>query len=182
MRFPFSLFSNPLLNHSRLSPLQVGTLIIDYARKQHSGNYSCAPSNSAPVQVTLHVINGSYNLINFNMTFIEFPSLSPSIHCECFTSNRRLVVEREKDKLCLFIFIFIPCPILTVCLLSCHFHSLLLPPACLPTPGESSASAVTSACSPSLGIYGNIVPFVLSFFLLIQTWHAMSQQIANSML
>lgn len=34
---------------------------------------------------------------------------------------------RERDKLCLFIFIFIPCPILTVCLLSCHFHSLLLP-------------------------------------------------------
>ncbi|CAO1408155.1 unnamed protein product [Diamesa tonsa] len=36
----------------------VGTLVIDYARKRDSGNYSCSPSNSAPVLVTLHVING----------------------------------------------------------------------------------------------------------------------------
>ncbi|KAG5679804.1 hypothetical protein PVAND_009342 [Polypedilum vanderplanki] len=71
----------------------VGTLLIDHARKQHSGNYSCVPSNSAPVQVTLHVING-----------------------------------------------------------------------------ESSASAVTSACSPSLGIYGNLYPLVLfALFPFIQT-------------
>ena len=35
--------------------------------------------------------------------------------------------------------------------------------------GESSASAVTSACSPSLGIYGNLVTLVFALFLLIET-------------
>ncbi|XP_055707361.1 hemicentin-2-like [Phlebotomus papatasi] len=35
----------------------IGSLIIESAKKRDSGNYSCSPSNSPPVTVTLHVIN-----------------------------------------------------------------------------------------------------------------------------
>lgn len=37
--------------------LQVGSLMIESARKAHSGNYTCHPSNSSPSTVTLHVIS-----------------------------------------------------------------------------------------------------------------------------
>lgn len=37
--------------------LKVGSLLVESTRKYHSGNYSCNPSNSAPAQVTLHVIS-----------------------------------------------------------------------------------------------------------------------------
>ncbi|XP_063705627.1 zwei Ig domain protein zig-8 [Culicoides brevitarsis] len=36
----------------------IGSLSIEAARKKDSGNYSCSPSNSAPITVALHVING----------------------------------------------------------------------------------------------------------------------------
>jgi uncharacterized membrane protein len=47
------------------APSQVGILSILNVNFHHQGNYSCMPSNAASVQVTLHVINGTYNLINF---------------------------------------------------------------------------------------------------------------------
>ncbi|XP_052567537.1 uncharacterized protein LOC128093799, partial [Culex pipiens pallens] len=37
---------------------QIGSLIIESTRKKDSGNYSCSPSNSPPITVSLHVING----------------------------------------------------------------------------------------------------------------------------
>lgn len=93
-----------------------------------------------------------------------------SLFCEMFHVSWRKI-KRLRTYLYLFS-VFISCRILTVAFLfSC---SILI--------GESSASAVTSACSPSLGLYGNLVPFVLSFFLLIQTWHAISRQIVKWML
>ncbi|XP_055598582.1 zwei Ig domain protein zig-8-like isoform X1 [Uranotaenia lowii] len=36
----------------------IGSLIIESTRKKDSGNYSCSPSNSPPITVSLHVING----------------------------------------------------------------------------------------------------------------------------
>lgn len=43
---------------SHLVYSQIGSLIIESAKKRDSGNYSCSPSNSPPVTVTLHIING----------------------------------------------------------------------------------------------------------------------------
>lgn len=40
--------------------LQVGSLVIHSVNKRDSGNYSCSPSNSPPLQITLNVINGMY--------------------------------------------------------------------------------------------------------------------------
>lgn len=81
--------------------LQVGTLTIDHARKQHSGNYSCVPSNSASVQVTLHVINGTYNLINFNMTFIEFQYIYICENVSC-----QIIEAGVREKLDIYSFLF----------------------------------------------------------------------------
>lgn len=39
---------------------QIGSLIIESTRKKDSGNYSCSPSNSPPITVSLHVINGKF--------------------------------------------------------------------------------------------------------------------------
>lgn len=50
----------------------MGSLIIDYARKRDSGNYSCSPANSAPTLVTLHVINGKSIYLE---GFDKFPKL-----------------------------------------------------------------------------------------------------------
>lgn len=36
---------------------QIGTLMVDSAKKIDSGNYTCSPSNSPTSMVTLHVIN-----------------------------------------------------------------------------------------------------------------------------
>lgn len=41
---------------------QIGSLIIESTRKKDSGNYSCSPSNSPPITVSLHVINGKSEL------------------------------------------------------------------------------------------------------------------------
>lgn len=39
---------------------QVGTLMVESAKKTDSGNYTCSPSNSPTSTVTLHVINGEH--------------------------------------------------------------------------------------------------------------------------
>ncbi|XP_004537262.2 uncharacterized protein LOC101454775 [Ceratitis capitata] len=39
----------------------IGSLIIPFVRKNDSGNYTCEPSNSAPVSVDLHVLSGEYS-------------------------------------------------------------------------------------------------------------------------
>lgn len=39
----------------------IGSLIIPYVKKKDSGNYTCSPSNSAPVTVDLHVLSGEYS-------------------------------------------------------------------------------------------------------------------------
>ncbi|XP_055379172.1 uncharacterized protein LOC129610590 [Condylostylus longicornis] len=39
----------------------IGSLIIPSVTKRDSGNYTCSPSNSAPVSVDLHVLNGEYS-------------------------------------------------------------------------------------------------------------------------
>lgn len=49
----FSFFFHSLL-------FQVGSLVIHSVNKRDSGNYSCSPSNSPPLQITLNVINGMY--------------------------------------------------------------------------------------------------------------------------
>uniref|UniRef100_A0A182PJL6 Ig-like domain-containing protein n=1 Tax=Anopheles epiroticus TaxID=199890 RepID=A0A182PJL6_9DIPT len=40
----------------------IGSLIIESTRKKDSGNYSCSPSNSPPITVSLHVINDSISM------------------------------------------------------------------------------------------------------------------------
>ncbi|XP_054725208.1 uncharacterized protein LOC129235410 [Anastrepha obliqua] len=39
----------------------IGSLIIPFVKKKDSGNYTCQPSNSAPVSVDLHVLSGEYS-------------------------------------------------------------------------------------------------------------------------
>ncbi|XP_055854636.1 zwei Ig domain protein zig-8-like isoform X2 [Episyrphus balteatus] len=39
----------------------IGSLIIPYVKKKDSRNYTCSPSNSAPVTVDLHVLSGEYS-------------------------------------------------------------------------------------------------------------------------
>lgn len=66
--FSFFLFTIP----------QIGSLIIESTRKKDSGNYSCSPSNSPPITVSLHVINGKSELgtmANCRSTWYHSPLL-----------------------------------------------------------------------------------------------------------
>lgn len=66
---------------------QIGSLIIESTRKKDSGNYSCSPSNSPPITVSLHVINGKSELGTmancrstwFHTAAMQIPSLYPLI-------------------------------------------------------------------------------------------------------
>ncbi|XP_055384416.1 immunoglobulin superfamily member 10-like [Condylostylus longicornis] len=49
---------DPMSEDDNQQQTTIGSLIIDVARKYHNGNYSCSPSNSPSVTVTLNVING----------------------------------------------------------------------------------------------------------------------------
>ncbi|XP_067619926.1 uncharacterized protein dpr17 [Eurosta solidaginis] len=64
----------------------IGSLVIPHVRKKDSGNYTCQPSNSAPVSVDLHVLSGEYSAsaimstassykLNENMAFFLLHSM-----------------------------------------------------------------------------------------------------------
>lgn len=40
---------------------KIGSLLIESAKKRDTGNYTCSPSNSPSVTVTLNVINGKFS-------------------------------------------------------------------------------------------------------------------------
>jgi hypothetical protein len=59
-----------MITHLFIFTTQVGSLVIHNVNKRDSGNYSCSPSNSPPLQITLNVINGSYNNIFLIFFFV----------------------------------------------------------------------------------------------------------------
>ncbi|CAD7093266.1 unnamed protein product [Hermetia illucens] len=52
---------NEIFGNSSDRQNTIGSLIIPSVSKRDSGNYTCSPSNSAPVTVDLHVLNGEYS-------------------------------------------------------------------------------------------------------------------------
>ncbi|XP_036341839.1 basement membrane-specific heparan sulfate proteoglycan core protein-like [Rhagoletis pomonella] len=50
-----------IFGHADSNRNTIGSLIIPFVRKKDSGNYTCQPSNSAPVSVDLHVLSGEYS-------------------------------------------------------------------------------------------------------------------------
>lgn len=76
---------------------QIGSLIIESTRKKDSGNYSCSPSNSPPITVSLHVINGKSKLgtmANCRSTWHRRRCSTPH-KCRFFTPSIFLSIEPE---------------------------------------------------------------------------------------
>ncbi|KAL7010723.1 hypothetical protein ACKWTF_016852 [Chironomus riparius] len=57
-------------------PNVVGSLIIHNVNKRDSGNYSCSPSNSYPLQITLNVINGMVHKILCSLYIFSFSTIA----------------------------------------------------------------------------------------------------------
>lgn len=52
-----------LLTFLILTDYHYSELIINHASKEHSGNYTCVPSNSQPASVVVHIFKGN-SLVN----------------------------------------------------------------------------------------------------------------------
>lgn len=73
---------NTFLTLKKNSLFQVGSLIIHNVNKRDSGNYSCSPSNSPPLLITLNVINGMLNS-SLCDNFIEL-----FVCCFCYLTHK----------------------------------------------------------------------------------------------
>jgi len=47
-------------------PIATSMLIVHGVQFKHAGNYTCAPSNTRPTNINVHVLKGKYTLTLFN--------------------------------------------------------------------------------------------------------------------
>lgn len=81
---------------ARSISFQIGTLTILAASKSDSGNYSCSPSNSAPVNVALHVINGKtltgYKILLFYHVMTSKHSIGNNPRVISYNCNNDMII------------------------------------------------------------------------------------------
>lgn len=53
------------VNVTKDLPSQTSTLLINSASPEHSGNYSCVPSNAQPASTYVHILNGKRVIYRF---------------------------------------------------------------------------------------------------------------------
>lgn len=59
------------VNVTKDLPSQTSTLLINSASPEHSGNYSCVPSNAQPASTYVHILNGKRSIYRFSRIYLN---------------------------------------------------------------------------------------------------------------